>query len=96
MKKNIIIVAGGGGEISSFGGGSGCGEHFVSLKSLRFEQEKITTVGGISNYYGGLLIKKDDGKYFWGIENHNGTGWEEIPKKLYDTLISFEKKRLKK
>ena len=45
----------------------------------------------IGNYYGGLEVKEEDGKYFWGIENWDGTEFEEIPKYLYDSLIKFSK-----
>ena len=56
-----------------------------------------TEVGTISNYYGGLSIKKEGRKHFWGIEDHDGeTKFEEIPKKLYDALYSFEKNRKSK
>lgn len=43
----------------------------------------------IGNYYGGLEIKEEEGKYFWGIENYDGTDFEEIPKYLYDALAKF-------
>ena len=43
----------------------------------------------IGNYYGGLEVKEEDGKYFWGIENWDGIEFEEIPKYLYDSLIKF-------
>jgi len=29
-------------------------------------------IGGIGNYYGGLSIKEQDGKYLWSIENYDG------------------------
>lgn len=54
-----------------------------------------TSIGTIGNYYGGLSVKKEGEKYFWGIENYDGTDWEEIPKKMYDRLISFEKQRVR-
>lgn len=54
-----------------------------------------TSIGEICNYYGGLSVKKEDGKYFWGIENYDGTEWEEITEQLYSNLISFEEKRSK-
>jgi len=44
---------------------------------------------GIGNYYGGLKIKEEDGKYFWGIENYDGTDFKEIPKYLFDSLVEF-------
>lgn len=53
-----------------------------------------TSIGTIENYYGGLVVKEDGGKYFWCVENYTDDVWEEIPKYLYDTLISFEKERV--
>jgi hypothetical protein len=44
---------------------------------------------GIGNFYGGLEVKEEDGKYYWGIENWDGTEFEEIPKYLYDALIKY-------
>ena len=49
-----------------------------------------TRIGNISNYYGGLNIKKEKNKYYWGIENWDGTEWEEIPETLYNELLNFE------
>ncbi len=51
------------------------------------------SIGTIENYYGGLVVKKEDDKYFWGIENYNPTKWEEIPYNLYETLLFFEIER---
>ena len=53
-----------------------------------------TSIGGIGNYYGDLLVKKENDKFYWGIENWNGTYWEEIPKKLYNCLIEYENERM--
>ena len=50
-------------------------------------------IGNIGNYYGCLEIKEDDGKFFWGIENWNGTNWEEIPESLFMALKEYEKTR---
>ena len=47
-------------------------------------------IGKIQNYYGGLVIKEENGEYYWAIENYNGYEWEKIPKHLYDTLIKYE------
>lgn len=47
-------------------------------------------VGNIENYYGGLHIKEEDGKYYWSVENFNGHNWKEIPKYLYDTLLYYQ------
>lgn len=55
------------------------------------------SIGEIGNYYGGLLIKKEKGKYFWSIENYSGCEWEEITESLYKELVRFENDcRLKK
>ncbi len=60
-------------------------------------------IGKAVNYYGGVVVQKVDGKYYWTIENHTGLDssleldeddynpWEEIPKSLYDELIEFSK-----
>lgn len=49
----------------------------------------IMQIGEIGNYYGGLSVKENEGKYYWSIENHDGENWEEIPHSLYLELISF-------
>ena len=49
----------------------------------------------IGNYYGGLEVKEEDRKFFWGIENWDGTSYEEIPKYLYDALIKYSKSQSK-
>ncbi len=54
-------------------------------------EDKATEIGDIGNYYGGLFVEESDGKYYWGIENHNGIHASEIPKYLYDTLIKYNK-----
>ena len=53
-------------------------------------------IGTISNYYGSLSVKEDDGKYFWGIDDFNGIRWEEIPKSLYDELMKFQDQKQKR
>lgn len=52
-------------------------------------------IGTICNYYGALSVNTEDGKFYWGIENWDGTEWEEITEELYNNLISFEEKRSK-
>ena len=51
--------------------------------------EQTIKIGKIENYYGGLHVKEDEGKYFWGIEDSYGTDWEEIPESLYLELVKF-------
>ncbi len=50
---------------------------------LEYEHKQV---GGIVNYYGGLIIAEIDGKYYWAIENYNGAWGKEISKGLYDAL----------
>lgn len=56
----------------------------------------IKRIGEIGNYYGGLSVKREDGKYYWSIEDWHSVGWEEIPPYLYGALIDFEVDRRKK
>lgn len=51
-------------------------------------------IGEIGNYYGGLHVKKEEDKYYWGIEDWDGTHWKEITKKLYDSLVKFNKREV--
>lgn len=53
------------------------------------------SIGTIGNYYGDLRVKEENGSYFWCIPDVNGDYWEEIPKSLYNELISFENNRSK-
>lgn len=50
---------------------------------------KEIKIGSIRNYYGGLAVKLEDGKYFWSIEDHGGHIWEEIPEELYRALLKY-------
>ena len=54
-----------------------------------------TTIGTIKNFYGGLLVMKEEDKFYWGIGDWNKTEWEEITEELYNSLISFDEKPLK-
>ena len=46
----------------------------------------------IGNYYGDLLIRKTpDGKFLWGVENYNGTKWDEINEELFNALLEYGK-----
>ena len=52
-------------------------------------------VGEIANYYGGLFIMENEGKYYWLIENYSTdfddlSYWSEIDKELYDSLVAYE------
>lgn len=49
-------------------------------------------IGDISNTYGYLYVKEDEGVYFWGIEDYdNIVGWEEIPKYLWEALVQYQR-----
>lgn len=48
-------------------------------------------IGTIGNYYGGLAVKEENDKYYWGIEDWDGTYFEEIPEYLYDALLQYQK-----
>lgn len=55
-------------------------------------------VGVIGNYYGGLFIMENEGKYYWLIENYDTyfddlSDWSEIDKELYDSLVAYESRR---
>ena len=52
-----------------------------------------TSIGKIGNYYGGLSVRSDGTRHEWGIENYDGTDWEEIPESLYSALTAFEASR---
>lgn len=52
--------------------------------------ENMLSIGSIGNYYGGLWVKEQDGRFYWGIESYDGTDWQEIPESLYRALLEFE------
>jgi len=49
-------------------------------------------IGEIGNYYGGLSTGKVLDKFYWSIENWDGSYWEEIPEYLYVALNSYQDK----
>lgn len=53
---------------------------------MKFEMTEI----GYSD--GGLIVKEEGGRYFWGISDHDGTVFEEIEKSLYDELLNHYEK----
>ncbi len=50
-------------------------------------------IGDISNYYGGLKIRKLNGICYWSIGNHDGEHWRIIPDSLYQALSNYEDER---
>jgi hypothetical protein len=52
----------------------------------------MTAIKIKANYYGGLNVQEQKGKYYWIIENYDTDlsslkKWEEISKTLYNELI---------
>lgn len=63
--------------------------------------EEQQGIGGISNYYGGLVIAKKDGKFYWMIVDDEEvfddvSKYEEIPEELFNQLKKFEENRNQK
>lgn len=46
------------------------------------------TIKEIANYYGTLEIWKENGKYWWYIDDYTGYEPTEISEKLFNTLVS--------
>jgi hypothetical protein len=62
---------------------------------MKYRKEVIQQIGNIGNYYGGLYIKKENKKYYFGIEDYSGTEcieYEEISEKLYMELLQHQQK----
>ena len=54
-------------------------------------------IGRIGNYYGGLHVCKNEGKFYWIIENYDTdfeeiSEWEEISEELYELLLKHNLK----
>jgi len=59
----------------------------------------MDSIGNISNYYGGLYVWKENGKFYWNIEQYGDNSLkalqeekEEISESLYKMLIAHDKK----
>lgn len=48
-------------------------------------------VRDICNYYGCLCLAKDGEKYYWAIENYNGTHYKETTKRVYEEILAAGK-----
>ncbi len=44
----------------------------------------------VGNFYGGLIVSARGDRFYWGIENWDGTRFWEIPKYLYDALCKHD------
>ena len=60
-------------------------------KVFRMSQRGAIQIGQITNYYGGLLVKENEGKYFWALQAFDNEHWREISKELYDMLLKHNK-----
>ena len=60
---------------------------------LALEKAVGKRIGQVENYYGGVFAIEHEGRYFWTIECVTYTAFEEIPKGLFDQLVSFEANR---
>ena len=58
------------------------------MESNMTKTVKVTHIGNIENAYGGLTLKKEKDRYFWGIEGIGITGFKEISKEGYDLLMA--------
>jgi hypothetical protein len=43
------------------------------------EDHPSVGIGDISNYYGGLQLKREGGVDYWAIEDYRDTDWSEVP-----------------
>lgn len=57
------------------------------VRKRKPEPINIQSIGYIGNYYGGLEVGELDGKFYWGIEGHDGIGWQEISEELHAALL---------
>jgi hypothetical protein len=70
---------------------------FLTPKLTNFHKvmsDSMQKIGIIGNYYGGLFVRTENGKYYWSIEDWDGHGWDEIPRFLYDSLREYDRCRL--
>ena len=65
-------------------------------------KDEFKPIGEITNYYGGVMVTKNEGRFYWTIENYHTdynkfdlSDWEEIDKEFYNALLAWEKRRQK-
>lgn len=56
------------------------------MKTLKTPNHEPIRIGEIGNYYGGLSLKREDGKDLWSIENWDGEDWQDCPAAVADAL----------
>lgn len=49
----------------------------------------MTEINKLMSYYGALVVKSEDGKFYLSIPNHCSDCWREIPEYLYDALLRY-------
>lgn len=61
--------------------------------TVEAEDHPSISIGNISNYYGGLILKREGGIDYWAIENWNGDDWKECDPRVASALraLSGEK-----
>jgi len=64
--------------------------HPTALTPMPDSSAKIRTIGRICNTYGGLIVKQENGLFWWAISDWDGEEWEEIPEYLFAALNRFE------
>lgn len=52
-------------------------------------EEKQLVVPNTHDYFGGLNIREEGGKYEMSMESYNGFEWTEIPEYLYKALLKY-------
>lgn len=45
---------------------------------------------GVGNHVGGLVVRRINGRYEWGVEDTYGCEWENISEDLYLELIKHK------
>lgn len=60
-------------------------------KNLDFEVE---IKDGPTNSCGGVWIRRDGERRLWGIENHDGVDYEDIPGYLFKALLRFHQQQV--
>jgi hypothetical protein len=57
------------------------------------ETDVTRSIGGIENFYGGILTKEENGFFWWTITDYKDERWEKIPEYLFLALNRFEDER---
>lgn len=78
-------------SMNSFTDKTALEEFLSSLENLTELDKAHFIMPDVSNYYGGLEVKVEEGKYYWGIEDCDKTRFKEIPESLYLELYKHFK-----